>query len=64
MRDGGSVARSGVVTTCAMVGGEEAKANSITRYVDVGIWNRGHGDVLLEWKTAAAKRPSPTSWQA
>ncbi|OOW70929.1 hypothetical protein Xmlh_02110 [Xanthomonas axonopodis pv. melhusii] len=54
MRDGGSVARSGVVTTCGMVGGEEAKANSITRYVDVGIWNRGHGDVLLEWKTAAA----------
>ncbi|TQV29940.1 hypothetical protein, partial [Xanthomonas perforans] len=52
--DGGSVALSDVVTTCGMVGGEEANANSITRYVDVAIRNKGHGDVLLEWKTAAA----------
>ncbi|AOY66484.1 hypothetical protein TB9_05920 [Xanthomonas perforans] len=54
MPDGGSVALSDVVTTCGMVGGEEANANSITRYVDVAIRNKGHGDVLLEWKTAAA----------
>ncbi|OQP73305.1 hypothetical protein IB69_016125 [Xanthomonas citri] len=54
MRDGGSVALSDVVTTCGMAGGDEAKAHSITRCVDVAIRNRGHGDVLLEWKTAAA----------
>ncbi|KGE51745.1 hypothetical protein GW15_0212765 [Xanthomonas axonopodis pv. vasculorum] len=54
MRDGESTAIFADVTTRGTIGGERTDANSITRDIDVAIRNKGHGDVLLHWKTAAA----------
>ncbi|KUF35446.1 hypothetical protein AO826_05325 [Xanthomonas phaseoli pv. manihotis] len=54
MRDGESTAIFADLTTREISGGERTDANGITRDVDVAIRNKGHGDVLLDWKTAAA----------